>query len=234
MFNLLKKMISDKKDKNETKRGNISLWSYQRFCKFYGYNVFTDPAFEEEIDTIMILVTNGISDINKIANSAGCSVRDCIFKLRYLKNKRWIDSNYYINSHTNEIKKCSENDYNLIDKYYEMIYQKNYSILEMAIEMEKNNQDSSISRDILKEKIFDELKYLSDMSLLSGIKLDEDNKEIKYYSIEKRNNSKWFVSLNCPGCGALIDVPKNYQTKCEYCGKMVDDTYSKKGSEKDA
>ena len=219
MFNFLKKILNGKSDNDV--RGNISYWSFQRFCKYYDYVIFNDHNFDNEVKIVMECVTTfKETDINKIAANANCMVKYCLFLLRYSKKKRWLDETYYINAHTNEIKKCSENDLNLIKKYYEMIYQKHYNIDEIVKEIHEE-----------KNEIFKELKYLSNLSLLSGIKLDEETKELFYYTLDKKKKNERYVTINCPNCGALVDVLKYSSEKCSYCDTIVEDTYSRKDNE---
>ena len=158
MFNIFK----NKKENNENIKGKISLWSYQRFCSFYNYTVFVEPNFENEIKKILELIEEKKErNIKTIAKESGCSIQSCIFKIRYLKNKRWLDEKFYVDSHSDEIKECSEEDINLIDKYYEMVYQKNYSIDEIVKELSKNSE-LEVPKELIKEKAYEELKYLSD------------------------------------------------------------------------
>ena len=215
--------IFNDNNKKNVAPGNISEWSYQRYCQFLGYDLLGDPNFDDKIDAIYEQVnTYNEEKIEKIAEKSGCTVSECILKLKYLKNKRWIDSSYYINVATKEIKKCTEQDLNLLNKYYEMVYLKEYQVKEMLIDLKKEDET------ITDTDIFSELKYLCNNSLLNGIILDEDNKEIVYYTKEKRKKASFLVTLKCPNCGALVDVPKFNSGKCGYCNTIVEDTYSEK------
>ena len=138
-----------------------------------------------------------------------------------------IDYSYYINSFTGKIKKCSDSDLELIYKYYEMVYHKHYSIYEMKIELNNKNEEKKYTE----EDIYKELLYLSDRALLSGIDFDEKTHEILYYTLEKRKMKEKYVTLNCPNCGALVDVIKFDRGRCSYCKTLVEDTYSKREGE---
>lgn len=227
MLSFIKKLFAKRSEyKEEIIRGSISEWSYQRFCQFYGFVILRDPDFDKKINIILDQVNNyKVEDIDKICEKSGCNFNECILKLRYLKNKRWIDSNYYINSSTRTIKMCSDSELELINKYYDMIYLKHFQINEMLKELQKTNQNITYE-DILKE-----LKELSDNSLLNGIKIDENDNEVLYYSLEKKKKASFCVTLNCPNCGALVDIPKNNSEKCDYCGTLVEDTYTGKDKE---
>ena len=217
MVKIFQKIYNKYKEKKEKKQGILSNWSYQRFCRFYGINVYPDPEFDIKINRIINLVNNkNYENIKTIAKESNCNYNECILKLKYLKNKRVIDSNYFINSVTDEIKKCSESDLKLINKYYEMVYQKHYKLYEMKKALGESEED-----------IYNELKYLSDISLLNGINFDSNTHEILYYSLEKKKLAEKFVTLNCPSCGALVDIPKFSQARCSYCNTIVEDTYSK-------
>ena len=207
---------------NNVVPGTISEWSYQRYCNFLGYRLLGDKNFDKKISTILDQINNYKEEsIEKIAEKSEISVNECILKLKYLKNKRWIDSSYYINASTKELKKCSDDELKLLNKYYEMVYLKQYQLKEMLKDLQK--EDSSVTENT----IINELKYLIDNSFLNGIKIDEKDNEILYYTIEKRKKAKFQVTLKCPNCGALVDVPKFNNEKCDYCGTLVEDTYSK-------
>ena len=227
MIDFFKKKIYKNDYINENEQGIISMWSYQRYCRFYDYIVFIEPDFEIKMKKLCELVTvYKETDIRIIANKMGFSIKECIYKLNYLKNKKWISNDYYINGQTYEIKKCSNEEINLLNKYYDMVYLKHYTIYEMARDLKK--KDNSLDIEETKKIVYKELKYMSSISLLNGIKFDEEKHEILYYTLEKRIKSEKFVTLNCPHCGALVDIPKFDFARCEYCSTIVEDTYSRK------
>ena len=227
MFDGFKKIFDNRREKKENKLGDISMWSYQRYCRFYGYTVFIEPDFERKMEKLCDLVTvYKETDVKEIAKKMDFTIKECMYKLNYLKNKKWISNDYYINGQTYEIKKCSVAEINLLNKYYEMVYLKHYSIYEMAKELK--SKDNSLDINRTKEIIYKELQYLSSISLLNGIKFDEEKHEVLYYTLEKRKLSEKFVTLNCPHCGALVDIPKFESARCEYCSTIVEDTYSGK------
>ena len=73
---------------NEKKGKNISEWSYQRFCLFYGNMILPDPNFNSKLESIKkSILEDKLENIDEIAMKAGCSFDECILKIRYLKNK---------------------------------------------------------------------------------------------------------------------------------------------------
>lgn len=223
---LFGKLFETDGNEQSKRKINISEWSYQRYCQFLGYDLLGDPNFEKKMTSILDQINQYKEEsIEKIAEKSGTSVNECILKIKYLKNKRYIDSSYYVNSSTKELKKCNDNELELLNKYYEMVYLKQYQVKEMLKDLKK------VDNDITESTIIKELKYLIDNSLLNGIKIDENDNEILYYTIEKKRKASFLVTLKCPNCGALVDVPKNYQEKCKYCETIVNDTYSQSEGE---
>ena len=215
MLEFFKKIFGEKKH-DETK---VSNWSYQRFCRFLGYTVYNDPNFNKKIEIIIDQVnTYKEENIETIAKKANCKVNECILKLKYLKNKRIIDNNYYINGITKEIIKCSNEDVALLEKYHDLIYLNHCQIIEMQDKLKKTYES------ITEEAIIRELRYLNGKNLLNGIKIN-DNNEIIYYTLEKKKKKEYYSTLHCPNCGALVDVPIKSSETCEYCGTIVKDTY---------
>ena len=215
MLEFLKNIFKEEKH-DETK---VSNWSYQRFCSFLGYTVYNDPDFNKKIEIIEEQVnTYKEENINTIAKKANCKINECILKLKYLKNKKIIDNYYYINGITKEIKKCSDDDIKLLNKYHDLIYLNHYQIEEMQYKLKKNNES------ITKDEIIKELRYLYDKSLLNGIKINDDN-VIVYYTLEKKKKAEYCSTIQCPNCGALVDVPIKSSENCNYCGTIVKDTY---------
>ena len=157
--------------------------------------------------------------IEEIARLSNCKYSECVLKLKYLMNKRVLDG-YYIDKINKTIKTCSVEDSNLVKKYSDFIYQKNLQIDEMAKEIPNYNNKPL---QILEEDIYRDIKYMYDKSLINGIKIDETNKKIIYYTVEKKKTAQWCVTLNCPNCGALVNVPKKNSEKCSYCNTVVND-----------
>ena len=102
-----------------------------------------------------------------------------------------------------------------------MIYFDHFSIVEMAQRVPNYHNKPM---PIIEEDVFKDIKYLYDKCILNGIKLDEEKKDIIYYTIEKHKKSLQYATLNCPKCGALVDVGFNSNARCDYCGSIVEDT----------
>ena len=203
---------------NEKKGKNISEWSYQRFCLFYGNMILPDPNFNSKLESIKkSILEDKLENIDEIAMKAGCSFDECILKIRYLKNKLVL-GDYAIDRYSRKIKMCSPEEKKLLDKYHDLLYVKHYQIDEMATEV-PNYHNMPIA--ILKEDILKDIKYLNDKMLINGITFKEDEKRIIYYSVEKNKREETHKTINCPKCGALVGVPNNGQGKCIVCGTIV-------------
>jgi len=204
-----------KKAKKET--GNISEWSYKRYADFYGMMELADPKFEEKINKILKLILDEhCDDIKFISNETGCTIEECIIKINYLKNKRKID-NCYIDKDNLKIINCSENDIKLIEKYKAYIYG-SHSSLEEIVSLVPSNQ---INIDEKRATVVGELKYLIDNNILNGVKYNEVDNKLIYYSVEKHNKEKDLATISCPKCGALNDVDYNNKVRCKYCNNII-------------
>lgn len=207
---------------NNIKKYKLNEWSYQRYGKFYGKRLFPDKFFEKKMDTILRCIKNKkMEKIEEIAEIADCSYDECLIKIRYLKNKREL-GDYYIDYNNKTIHKCEGKDLEILDKYREDVYFKHFSIEEMATEKFKSKENDK-SFDEIRNEIFDDIKYLFNKEILNGIKLDYEKKEIIYYSIEKKKTARFYNSINCSRCGALVEVPKGGSTTCDYCDNLVVD-----------
>jgi DNA-directed RNA polymerase subunit RPC12/RpoP len=216
---LFKKKDSTKEINN--KKGNINEWSFQRFAGFYDERVFPDPKFNEKIESIKHCINNKhIERIDEIANESGCTFEETVMKIRYLKNKRVFD-NIYIDRFNKAVKRCSEEDEKILEKYYTMLYVDHFSISEMAQRV-PNFHNKPIP--IIEEDVYKDIKYLYDKCIINGIKLDEERKEIIYYTVEKHKKAQLYATVNCPKCGALVDVSKGGNGRCDYCGSIAEDT----------
>lgn len=203
-----------------TKTGTVNQPSYQRYAKFYDNIVPEDEDFENKINKIYNLIeVDKLRDIKKIAEKAGCTYEECTLKIKYLKNKRQLGT-YHLDHKSGQIYPCTEEEYNLIEKYKPYIYYNHFSIDEIARRM------PGVTRDNLpqvKEKIYDEIYDLYDSNLLNGIKINEVDKEIIYYTVEKRKKEKDFITMRCPNCGALNDLNRGSKVRCAYCGTIIED-----------
>ena len=209
MFKFLKKLFKKKKEitLGETKAKeevHLSEWSYQRFARFLGERVFPD-----------------IERLDEIASIAGCTVNEVIMKIRYLRNKRVLD-NIYIDRYNKLVRECTPQDIEIFKKYEDLIYVNNYSIREIA-EKVPNYYNKPFT--IIIEDVYKDIKFLYDRCIINGVRLDDERKEIIYYTIEKKKKEEKYVTLNCPKCGSLVDVLKKNSAHCDYCGAIVEDKH---------
>lgn len=218
MINLFKK---NKKLQNEDNIANINEWSFQRYAKFYGNMILRDENFIQKMEIITdLVVRQKVEDIYFIAEEAGCTYEECILKIKYLKNKLVI-GDLYIDHLNGVLKKCSDYEQSLLDKYNHFLYSNHFSLEDMALQMP---QTSSLNIEKQKDIIFQELCYLDDRSLINGIILNRVDKKIIYYSVEKHKKEKDLITINCPNCGAINDVNRGGKARCEYCGTIIEDT----------
>ena len=81
--------------------------------------------------------------------------------------------------------------------------------------------EAGLSEEAQKKKILEEIKYLADKGLIIGVKVDDIDGRIIYYSIEKRKTVYNRETTHCPNCGALNDVEITGKTRCDYCKGIV-------------
>ena len=205
---------------NKTKTGQVNEESFQRYAKFYGEQVEKDNDFDQKVNKIYTLIEiNKKTDIREIAQKSSCSYEECILKIRYLKNKRQIGE-YHIDHVNGKLLKCTEEENVLLKKYKPYIYNNHLSISEIAARLPGTTTQNL--KDV-REEVYQDLLLLYQNDLINGIKINEVDKEIIYYAIEKRKKEKDFVSLSCPNCGALNDVNRGSKVRCEYCDTIIED-----------
>lgn len=207
-------------DKKELYNNLMNEISYQRYAKFYDNAVPHDERFDEKMNKIRNLIEiDKIMDIRKIAEKSGCTYEECVLKIKYLKNKRQIGL-YYIDNKTEALIPCSPEDFKLIEKYKPYIYYNHLQPIDIAKRM------PGVTYEILKEteeKIYKEIVYLYEKDLLNGIKINEVDKKIIYYTIEKNKIENDLITISCPNCGALNDLNRGSKTRCEYCDSIIID-----------
>lgn len=222
MLNFIKNLFKKKTNKKEDKKeGIISDWSFQRFSSFYDERVFPDPRFNEKVEIIKSCINDKhMERLDEIASESGCTVEEVIMKIRYLKNKRIFD-NIYIDRYSRLVRRCTDEDQKILEKYYNMLYYDHYSIIEMAQRVPNYHNKPM---PIIEEDVYKDIKYLYDKSIINGIKLDDARKEIIYYTIEKHKKAEKYATINCSKCGALVDTLINGTGRCDYCGSIIEDT----------
>ncbi len=218
IFYVLNKQL--KNSQMDLFKSGLSQSSFQRYAKFNDEVVPKDDNFDLKMTKIFNeIVFNKKTDIRKIAEKTGCTYEECIFKIKYLKNKNKIGL-YHIDHKNGKLIKCSDEELQIIQKYKPYIYYNHLSLEEIATRLPGTNSENV---EEVKNNIFNELKILVDNSLLTGIKLNEVDKEILYYSIEKNKKEKDFISIRCDNCGALCDVNRGSKIRCEYCDTIIED-----------
>ena len=124
----------------------------------------------------------------------------------------------YIDTNNLILIKCSEEDQKLIDKYKPYIYGSHTQIVEFAHLLP--NPDN-LKPEALRKKALEELIYLNKKNLINGIKIDDIDGIITYYTLEKRKNVNNMETVHCKNCGALNDVEITGKTRCGYCKSIV-------------
>ncbi len=200
--------------------GTVNEPSYQRYAKFNEQIVPTDSKFDQKMNTILNLIkVDKLTDINEIATKAGCTYEECILKIKYLKNKRQIDT-CHIDHKGGKLYPCTQEEYALLEKYKPYVYYNHLSISDIAARMPgvtgKNLAET-------KKKIYQEIYDLVDSDLISGVKINEVDKELVYYTVEKRKKEKDYITLSCKNCGALNDVNRGSKVRCAYCDTIIED-----------
>ena len=192
--------------------------SFQRFAKFFGETYPHEEKFDAKLNQIYTLIQrNGERDIKKIAELSHCEIPECVIKIKYLRNKRLIEG-LYIDTNNLKLIPCSEEDQALIDKYRPYIYGTHTQIEEFVNLLP--NPDALSVEDHMK-KVLEEIKYLDDKDLINGVKVDDIDGRIIYYSIEKKKAVYNKETVHCPNCGALNDVEIAGKTRCDYCKGIV-------------
>ena len=194
--------------------------SYHIFAKFIdNKNVtFNDDNFNEKLFKIKTAIKNGKRDIKLIAKETNCTFEECILKIKYLEEKKII-TNFHIDHKNNRLVKCSAKDLKLIKQYIPFVYRNHFTLDEITV---KKRISSTQNYEALRDKIFNELKYLVDNDLINGIRINEVDKEIIYYSNEKEKRRD-FITMTCPNCGAINDINRGGKVRCEYCSTILED-----------
>ena len=183
--------------------------SFQKFAKFFGFFAPKDKDYDQKMnaiyDQILYKKNESISDI---AKKSGCTVSECVMKIRYLKNKKII-GDYFIDTNHDQIVPCDAKDEMLLNKYKPYIYHSHLQVREIVTMIGGT-----------KEQVYDELKYLDQKGLLNGMILN-DIDDIVYYSVEKKKLHSNYVTVHCPSCGAINDVDIHSKTRCGYCKTII-------------
>lgn len=197
---------------------HVNQNSFQKYAKFYGEIYPSDEKFDQKLNTIYsLIVDHGCRDIKQIADSTSCGLPECVIKIRYLKNKRLI-GDLYVDTVNMRLLPCSEEDQLLLEKYKPFIYGNHSQVQDMANVLP--NKKQLPFKDFQKE-ILEEIKMLDKKGLLNGIKINDIDGEIIYYTIEKRKVFSDYETVHCPNCGALNDVDVDSKVRCSYCQTII-------------
>lgn len=204
--------------KHGINRDHVNENSFQNYAKFYDEIIPSDDLFNIKLNKIYELIEKDkIWNLEEIAKGSNCTIEECVLKINYLKNKK-ILGDYYVDTTNKKIIPCSKEDMKLIDKYKPYVYHSHLQIDEIANMMPNPNY---LDMDTLRDDVYNDIKYLNDKKLINGIKLDEIDRKIIYYTIEKRKESEGYESLHCPNCGAINDVSVNGKVRCGYCKNII-------------
>ena len=194
--------------------------SYQKYSKFMGNVVPCDEEYDQKLNNIFFYINNkGLTDIVEIASLSNCNINECILKINYLKNKRLIDEELYVDTVNNKLLRCSVEEQKLLKKYKPFIYGSHVQVSEMITVLPNL---TGVKYTDFDDVVYNEIKELYDKGLLPGIKLNDVDKKIIYYTLEKRKETReGLVTLHCPNCGALNDVEIGNKVKCSYCSTII-------------
>ncbi len=205
-------------DTNNIDLSHINQDSFQNYAKFYGNIIPTDANFDQKMNQIYLLITEKhLTDIQVIAKESDCTLPECILKIRYLKNKRLL-GDIYIDSQNMILFPCSEEDEKLLDRYKPFIYGSHSQVNEIANVISNPNR---LDIQSLRKEILNDLKRLDSKGLINGLKIDDIDGKIIYYTIEKKKIHNNYETVHCPNCGALNDVEINSKARCGYCQTII-------------
>ena len=191
----------------ETKINNIKEDSYLDYTKFYGTESLKDEEFMKKMKIIYSqIMKDKEEDIKQIAELAGCTYTECIFKIRYLKQIKKIPEDYFVDEINGLVNRCSPED---------------------------QQQMMGKTKEEMQQQVLNDLIYLDDKDLIDGIILNKVDGVITYYNkYDKKKKDK--ITVNCQNCGAPNEVNRGGKTWCSYCGSIVEDKSldSKENSDK--
>ena len=216
-MNILKKRFSTK---------HVNELSFQKYAKFYGYTLPKGEKFNKKVDKLLLLVNKQKEkSIPRLAETIKADEEYTITLLRYLKNKRLIDDKV-IDLKNKEITNCTKEDSELLEKYSPFIYNSHLQINEM-IPLLKNKEKKE-ETDLL-EEIIKDIDYLDNKMLLNGIRFNQIDNKIIYYSVEKKKIEKVGIEIVvCPNCGSITYKKiEDESINCDYCHCKVEDKKEK-------
>ena len=212
IFSLVK-LIVNFCDKHWLSKANQDSYNY--YTEFLNEQHVTgsDEGFKEKLLKIEHAIKDGVYDIRKIAELSGCTYEECVLKIKYLESKQYLN-NIHIDHNAKKVIKCTPKELALLKKYLPFLRTHHFTLDEITKKKRVGyNQDFEKLRD----QIYNDLKYLVDNNLISWIKLNEVDKEIIYFTDDKKH---LLTTIHCPNCGAGNEVVKGHKVRCKYC-KMI-------------
>lgn len=202
-------------EKRARETSSLNSISFDNFSEFYGKNVSENEELSNKLNKICSMIENGERDIKKIAEASSCTMEECVFNLKYLKNTKRIEE-FNIDTYNMKLYTLSSEDEKLLKKYRSFLYF-SHSQFDTIVQTLAKQENKSSEEE--KETVFNELKYLDDKKLLKGISFNEVDKKLIYYDISK--NTTKLKTVHCPNCGALIDINIGSKERCIYCNTII-------------
>lgn len=200
-------------DKHWLRKANQD--SYNHYIDFLDdkQESIADANFKEKLLKIEHAIKDGIEDITKIAELSGCTYEECVLKIKYLESKYYLN-NIHIDHKAKKVIKCTKEEISLLKKYLPFLRNNHFTLDDIT---KKKRFGYNQDYEKLRNQIFNDIKYLVDNDLISWVKLNEVDKEIIYFSDDKKH---LMTTLVCPSCGASNEVIKGHKVRCKYC-KMI-------------
>ena len=205
---------------NENHWDSVESTSFLSYSKFYGEDIIkkeTPEVFKKKIEKIYdLVVKQKCDDIKFIAKAAECSYHECIFKIDYLKHKKMISSDYFVDHICGYIKKCSIEDRKLLDKYRPFLQYQKIQIPEIVVRL-PHVRSETVNDEI--KKVKKDIKYLIEKDLIQGVIYNEVDDNLIYYDANTTKNN--LITKKCPNCGAKVELNPGGKARCEYCRSII-------------
>lgn len=219
---ILNATLDNKKNnrEDETNWDLIEPTNFFSYSNFYGEKLEEKESpeiFKKKIDKIYdLVVKQKCDDIKFIAKASGCSYHECVFKIDYLKHKKMISDEYFLDLITGFIKKCSTEDKALLDKYRPFLKYQKLQIPEITVRLPHVTSET-LNEEM--EKVKKDVKYLIEKDLIQGVIYNEVDDNLIYYDANKTKNN--LITKKCPNCGAKVELNTGGKARCEYCDSII-------------
>ena len=200
--------------------GMIDSTEYMKYSDFYDTKSQkeTEASFREKTEKIYhLIIKEKCDDLELIAKESGCSYDECIIKINYLKHNNIISQDYYVDHINGYVKKCSKEDLKLMRKYSPYLYKHKLQIRDIAVKLPSATRDT-IETHI--EMVRKDIKYLLEKDLIEGVIYNEVDDLLIYYDDSRKG--KDLININCPNCGALVELQRGGKVRCTYCNAIVE------------